>query len=199
MSLQPTSQPLTGVAAASSPPEVIEALVQTGSEETTYHRFGRGPAVLLLGTGGLRGPLGTWIVNALGAGFRVIAPLAPVRSGAPDPTQPRLPACFSGWLRDVIDGLGLVRPSIVAGEEFGVAALGFAVLDSERTDRLVLIQQSLADPFEAGDGIADVLRRSGHPLLVLRLSGSLDRAEGNGDEPQEAAREQLIRFLTAAD
>jgi hypothetical protein len=85
---------------------IIEAVVQVGAAETRYLRCGRGTrvVVVLASTAAERAAL----MARFGAEYRVIAPLpaaVPALSAmaAPDIEQ---------WLRGVIDGLGLERPTV---------------------------------------------------------------------------------------
>lgn len=163
----------------------IRAVVQAGSTETRYHRAGSGAPVLLLGAGGMAGPLVLPLFHALAGSFRVIAPEPPDDGGGDG-----VPVCR--WLRDVIDGLGLTRPSIVAEESLGVASLSFALADPERVDRLVLVRRDSA-PVAPRDGalddpLEDALALSGHPLLLLHAGEDVERCAA-----------ELTRFLNGRD
>jgi pimeloyl-ACP methyl ester carboxylesterase len=158
---------------------MIEALIQTASSETAYRRAGRGPHVLLLTDGAEDDPLRDVLFSSLAEHFRVIAPCPVVRSsvgaahgaaqnGHADAT--RAPAhADPALLRDIIDGLGLERPSIVADEASGVAALAFALLDPERVARIVVVRRSRAGPALPPHAAADTLARAGHEVIVLQL------------------------------
>lgn len=135
---------------------VVRALVQTGATETQYHRAGRGDAVLLVLSTGIDTPFGRALFDELAAHFRVVAPQPP--AGAP-------PLAVSRWLRELIDGLGLARPVIVADEAAGVAALGFWLHDAHRVRALVAIRHDHPDPELPAD--SEAMRDS--ELLVVRL------------------------------
>ena len=162
------NQPIPGATA-------VRAAVDAGALTTSYLRAGGGAAVLLLRAprrDGAADPL----FGALAERFRVIAPdacaPAPARDGVPDPP-------FSSWLRDFLDGLGLTRASIVAEEELGLRALSFALSDPARVASLVLLFRDAPDPLLPGGDGADLLGRSGHPLLVVRLvAGDAGTAAG---------------------
>lgn len=148
----------------------INAVVLTGSTETHYRRAGSGPLVLLLsGTGGEIS--GGQLFRELSEQFRVIAPRMPAAAG-----EGSIPLALSSWLRDLIDGLGLVRPHLVAEEAFGIAALRFAMVDPERVGRLVIVCRDHTDPAAPYDVLSDVLEHSGIPLLLLRADAGVEGA-----------------------
>lgn len=174
------AQPVSPGLSPGAPPLAvapIRAVVQAGSTETRYCRAGSGAPVLLLGAGGMAGPFVLPLFHALAGSFRVIAPEPPGDAGGDG-----VPVCR--WLRDVIDGLGLARPSIVADESLGVACLSFALADPERVERLVLVRRdgALDDPLE------DALALSGHPLLLLHAGEDVERCAA-----------ELTRFLNGRD
>jgi pimeloyl-ACP methyl ester carboxylesterase len=188
---------LIGTAPAwAAPPagrRVVEALVQTGHTETLYRRAGRGAPVVLLG-----GPLGPMradlaLFYCLARRFRVVAPevgwLPSTEAGAePDPARPS----FCGWLRGVIDGLGLVRPAIVVEDSLGIATLRFALTDPERVDRLVVVCYDGANAATAGDSLDDKQYAAGHPLLLQRVDGTTRASAFLADLPPG-----MIEFLEA--
>lgn len=159
--MRPTADPaVCGHRSAPRPaPEIIEAVVQTGAVETRYRRAGSGAPVLLL-AGGDTAPVFDSLLRELAARFRVIAP-------EPCASPGRL--ATSAWLRDVIDGLGLPRPGLVADESFGVAALHFALTDPARVSRVALVRCGAADPALEDGAIGDALQHSGNPILLLQV------------------------------
>ena len=93
----------------------VEAIVQTEGIETTYVRAGAGAPVVLLRaseTPAEHDP----VVAQLAREFRVFAPDLSCSAGA---------QCFSGWLRGLIEGLGLEEPRLIvtASSEEELAAL----------------------------------------------------------------------------
>ncbi|HEX8693341.1 MAG TPA: hypothetical protein VF746_13025 [Longimicrobium sp.] len=184
--MRPTADPpiLAPRSALRPAPGVIEAVVQTGAVETRYRRAGSGAPVLLLAGEGAQ-PLLASLLCELAMRFRVIAP-EPWRARNGDAP----PLATSAWLRDVIDGLGLARPSLVADESFGVAALHFALTDPARVGRLALVRSGAADPALDDGGIGDALLHSGHPILLLH-AGPDGAPPGIG----AAAGDRLVRFL----
>jgi hypothetical protein len=86
--------------------EMIEAYVQAGSVETSYLRAGCGAPLILLTHRSAAELIEDPLVHALSARFRLIVPLLPpvgVDAG--------------GWLRDVMDGLGLEEARVLVDTE----------------------------------------------------------------------------------
>ncbi len=168
-------------------PRAIAATIVTSSGEIRYRRAGRGRAVLLLTSRETASGPGALVLHSLAGRFRVIAPELRV---APAGVRVRGSAAVCGWLGDVVDGLGLERPSVVADESFGLAALRYAMLDPERVDRLVVISDDRMMPVvggavAGGDGTTPNL-----PLLLLPLAVG---AQGPG--PSADAVAAMLRFL----
>lgn len=152
----------------------IEAVVQAGATETHYRRAGCGSTVLLLFPGGAADPLAALLFDRLARRFRVIAPLPPagVVAGSAEGEQ----TAVSTWLRDLIDGLGLVRPGVVAGETLAAAVLAFSRTDPDRAGAIVTVSGDHADAAHC---------ESGHRRVVLRLDGV---PEGSAEAMKEMAR-----------
>lgn len=93
---------------------VVEAVLLAGGLETPYRRAGHGPPVLLLVDR-------IDLLEALAPHYRVIQPLR-----APDDPQGQ---DWPGWLRDVVDGLGLGRPAMVVDP--GLAGTMQTLADSD--------------------------------------------------------------------
>jgi pimeloyl-ACP methyl ester carboxylesterase len=124
----------------------IQAIVHTARSETVYRRAGTGLPVLLLAERN-GGEDADAVFAALAAGYRVVAPVA---AAVPDGVR-----CGAGagvvdavaWLRDLIDGLGLDRPIVVADAAFAGHATELALVDPHRVRRLVLLSgDDAADP-----------------------------------------------------
>lgn len=111
-------------------------VLRTGTTETPYRRAGQGPSVLLLFAEG--NELGAQLFERLAARFRVIAPLLP--SGVE----------VASWLRELIEGLGLIRPAIVADEPFGVASLSLSMQEPDRVGAIVVLARAAHDGEDAG-------------------------------------------------
>jgi pimeloyl-ACP methyl ester carboxylesterase len=172
-----------GIAGGTVPVPQIQAVVQVGPVEVAYRRAGAGAPVVLLHDGEHGAALAAALFDVLATRFRVIAPDAPPAAAAG--------VTLARWLRGLIDGLGLERPSIVAAEEVGVAVLAFAMDDPDRVDRLAILRCAGVDLTRELDPVVDVLFGSGHPLMVLPV----DAAWG-GTVPAAAAA-PLVEFLGA--
>lgn len=154
------SLPQLGTDPVQAPPQRAEAILQTGSTEIRYRRAGRGSPVILLSREGVDAGLGAELFSWLAAGFRVIAPELPGMRSDPRPVM-------RSWLRDLIDGLGLASPGIVADESAGVGALEFALLHPERTRGLVTVHPDPIDPSDPPMRADARLVETGQRLLVL--------------------------------
>jgi hypothetical protein len=118
------------VSAESLPPRLVEAVVQTGTVETPYRRAGSGVTVLLLTGGG-------WGAGAAdGALFRVLAERHRVIEPGPCPTGRVGSAEWASWLRNLLDGLGLELPRVVADPSSLVALEAFDRLHPGRLGTL---------------------------------------------------------------
>lgn len=157
------------------------AVLRAGQVETHYSRAGSGPSVLLLVA---RHPEveESPLFATLATTFKVIAPHPPAR------VQAAARGGVGAWLRDVIDGLGLHRPALVAEQGFAEAALEFAGTDPERLGRIVVCR---ARPGAAAEpGLERHRLPTGHPLLVLWTDERRDWISAPG-----VARD-VILFLT---
>ena len=163
---------------AGTAPRIARATVCAGATTTDYLRAGCGPTVLLLGA-----DVDSPLLSALAARFRVIAPL-PAADRAP-------PAPFSAWLRDFLDGLGVVGASVVAEEGWALRALRFALTDPTRVERIALLFRDAPDPALGGDGChPELLGCSGHPLLVV-----CETAAGARGRACASTVDDVVRFL----
>ena len=105
---------------------VVEALVQIGSAEIPYRRAGRGDPVLLLVPPHRVLPVG-WLEVRVGSCL-VIQPLL-----APPTVDP------GGWIRGLVDGLGLGAVELVTGGLGPTEWLELARLDPWRIRRVTTI------------------------------------------------------------
>jgi pimeloyl-ACP methyl ester carboxylesterase len=100
------------------------------------------PLVLLQGSGA---NAAMWLrdVATLSALHRVYCVDVIGEPGLSAPSRPRLDATtYAGWLREVLDGLGLAHASMIGVSLGGWLALAFATTEPERVDRLVLVSSS---------------------------------------------------------
>lgn len=165
----------------------VLAVLQTAATETTYHRAGVGPPVLLLYAQALVDPLGAALFAALATRWRVIAPELPAGVGGAGGGL-----AVTAWLRDLIDGLGLERPSVVADEWFAGPLLGFVLMDRERVGGVAAVCRDHVDPHHPG-ALEDQLARSAHRLMVVVVDAAEDPVAGAAD-----AAAQLAPFLERA-
>jgi hypothetical protein len=112
---------------------MMEAVVHAGTMETRYRRAGQGPQLLLLG-GGADAEWVAGVIPPLVARFRVFVPEVPSDAG-------------TGWLREMIDGLGLDRPGLVAGFTLAPLLDRFLETDADRLERVALIHPAPTGPF----------------------------------------------------
>ena len=114
---------------------VCRAVVHAGPVATEYLRAGSGPAVLYLRNAGAPDAEGDAMFEALASGFRVYAPQpAPPDSG------------FTQWIGGFLDGLGILRASLVVDESFGTEALDFASANPTQVDRLLVLTRESSIP-----------------------------------------------------
>jgi hypothetical protein len=119
-------------------PSEAWAEVRAHDHVMRYRRSGTGHAVLVL-----RGPheadvIGPDLADGLADRFRVFVPDLPVC--APYAAE---------WISNFLEGLGLVRVALVAGEPYCMPALELAWNEPARVSRLVLITD--ADDEEDGE------------------------------------------------
>lgn len=141
------------------------AVVLAGADATPYFRCGAGRPVVFL-CQDPDAPLWTALLEAVAGQFRVIAPEA--TAGRPD---------FERWLRQFLDGLGLGSVALVVDQALAAPAIGFAILEPERVERMGVI--SPTGPVFPGS-IVD----GGHPILFLR-----------DDRPPTQVVGAVLRFL----
>lgn len=143
--------------------DTVEAVVRAGGVDTTYVRAGQGRPVLLM-------VHGTPATIARGALFRRLA--EDFRVLAPAPIPEAVTGRGSGgavpvriWLRGLLEGLGLHRPSLVADVAFSALLEPFLESEGGGLARMVFIVPG------AGDGALD------------ELVAHLGRATGGLDDP----------------
>lgn len=154
----------------------VRAIVRAGSSDTTYIRVGSGDSVTLM-VADHDAPLSQALLEGLGTRFRVIAPV----------TRPE--ACdFNHWLATFLDGLGMTSTNLIVHEGLAANALAFALLESGRIDRLVIIaDHGLDGTAELGGALDDPVDHASHPLLIV----------GASESPEEVT-ERVARFLEHA-
>lgn len=158
-----------------------EAVLQTSTLETRYQRAGTGAPVLLLFPRGTRDPLGAALFSRLTEHYRVVAPTVPDGVGCTGTP-------LSKWLRDLIDGLGLVQPTMIAEESLAGALLGFSLVDPGRIAGLVAICRDEADP-ASSVGMLHAARG----LLVVAIDAASD-----AEHAAETAMAEIVPFIEPA-
>lgn len=151
----------------------VEAVLQTGAIETRYARAGVGLPILILFPHALTDPLGAQLFAHLAERYRVVAPT--IATGVP----------LSKWLRELIDGLGLVRPTVIVDEALAGALLGFSLVDPGRIAGVVAICRDDADPTSS---VGMLL--AGHGLLVVAVDTSIEVAQS-----AMMAAAEIVRFM----
>jgi hypothetical protein len=136
-------------------PSFAEAEVRAHNRVIRYRRTGVGRAVLLLHCPDYSEPLWPELIEALGAGFRLIVPDLP----APH-------ADVVGWLGDFLEGLGMSSVRILAADRFCMPALELTLLDPDQVARVVLVL--------ASGSLETAMRQPTVPILVVRRSQPAD-------------------------
>lgn len=112
---------------------MVEAVVRTGRYETAFARTGRGPHLLLLAAG-TDGEAARALAARLAQRFRVFLPAVPDGVAAAD---------LEGvaWLGDLIEGLGLDRPGVVAIGSLASLLERFTQAHPDRVERIAVIRE----------------------------------------------------------
>lgn len=160
----------------------VEAVLQTGTIETRYLRAGAGAPMLLLFQGALTDALGAALFTQLATRYRVVAPRVPVGVGGAG-----MP--FVKWLRELVDGLGLVQPTAIADESLAGALLGFSLVDPGRVRSVVAVCRDDADPATSVG-----MLHAAHGLLVVAVDTAVEPAKS-----AELATAEIVRFVDGAD
>jgi hypothetical protein len=164
-----------------SPPG-IEAVLQTGTIETHYLRAGAGEPLLLLFQTALTDPLAAALFAQLSTRYRVVAPRVP--AGVGGPVMP-----LSRWLRELVDGLGFVRPTVIGDETLAGALLGFSLVDPGRIRGVVAVCRDDADP-----ATSTGMLHAGHGLLVVAVDTAIEPTRS-----AELAAAEITRFVDGVE
>jgi hypothetical protein len=139
------------------------AEVRARDQVMRYRRSGVGRAVLLFLIPDHREPLWPGLLEALGAGFRLIVPEPPAAD-----------ADIAGWLADFLEGLGMSNVRILAADRFCLPALELALLEADQVARLVLLPEGTGGRGEVGATLETATRHMRVPLLVIRRGQPAD-------------------------
>ena len=122
-----------------------------------YRRFGAGRPLLLLHSAADSPPLWPEVLEILRSGFRLVVPDPPPRGTEAE-----------AWLSALLDGLGLSGVTVVASDEFCIAALERALLEPDRVARVVMVVRGRGSEAVVDGAIDSIPRLASVPLLVLR-------------------------------
>lgn len=140
--------------------DIADATACADGCETPYRRAGRGDPVLLLAAPG--SPTAATLFDALAQRHRVYSPKLPGQLATEGASESR--NAFAGWLRGFLDALGVTSASIVADEDMGAAAVGFALVEPYRIARVVLMLTDASG--DAPEPVCDTLQHARVPLLT---------------------------------
>ncbi|TAL12048.1 MAG: alpha/beta fold hydrolase [Nitrospirae bacterium] len=117
------------------PPRFVGA----AQHRTAYIRHGQGPPVVLLH--GYAGAIWNWErqIEPLGRRFTLFIPDLIGQGLSDKPRVDYRPAFYVEWLRGFLDAVGVERAALVGHSMGAGLALGLALADPARVDRLVLI------------------------------------------------------------
>jgi hypothetical protein len=135
---------------------VVEAELQVGQARIRYLRAGEGPVVLLLraSRGGPGDDLGDTF-HLLTAEHRVVAPVEP---------PPGRRAEAERWLRDVVEGLGLRSPEVLADAALAPLLSRFVRRNVGLVGRVVFLPAGDEVRAKAGEGSGGEARATAGPL-----------------------------------
>ena len=121
---------------------VEQGTASAGTVKTGYLTAGSGPPVLLLHGDGAAAIYWYPVIGPLSSYFRVIAPDIVGYGESDKPSAPYDRPCFSAWLGDFLDALGLQKTSLVGHSLGGAIALQFTLDHPAQVDRLVLVDSA---------------------------------------------------------
>src|SRR5512138_2016560 len=122
-----------------------------------YRRSGAGRPLLLLHSPEDSPALWPEVLEILRSGFRLVVPDPPPRGTEAE-----------AWLCALLDGLGLSGVTVVASDEFCIAALERALLEPDRIARVVMVVRGRGSEAVVDGSIDSIPRIASVPLLVLR-------------------------------
>jgi len=117
------------------PPRFVSA----NQHRTAYIRHGQGPPLVLLH--GYAGAIWNWEhqIEALGLRFTLFIPDLIGQGLSDKPHLDYTPSFYVEWLRGFLDAVGVGRAPLVGHSMGGGLALGLALADPDRVERLVLL------------------------------------------------------------
>lgn len=139
----------------SSPESLGE--IRARGQVVRYRRSGTGRPLLLLHSPKDLPPLWPEVLELLHSGFRLVVPDPPSRGMEAE-----------AWLSALLDGLGLSGVTVVASDQFCIAALERALLEPDRVARVVMVVRGRGSEAVVDGSIDSIPRLVSVPLLVLR-------------------------------
>lgn len=134
----------------------FRAAVRAGSRLTEYLRSGNGRPVVLLAAGGVTVAPWDTLMSRLATRFRTIVP-----------ERVRGDADAAVWLRRFVEGLGLRHISLVTEDDLSVPAIGLALADPDRVERVIVLSRCCADD-DSLEGVLASIRGPGErPLRII--------------------------------
>jgi len=158
----------------SAPPETLAlgepTYLELHGSRIAYRQLGSGPVLVLLH--GVTGAMGTWDGVAPGLALRhtVITPDLPGHGLSSKSRGDYSLGAFASVVRDLLDGLGHRRATILGHSLGGGIAMQFAYQFPERCERLVLV-----DSGGLGDEVAPILRAATLPGAEFVIPVIADR------------------------
>jgi pimeloyl-ACP methyl ester carboxylesterase len=128
-----------------------------------YRRTGVGPTVLLLHSPDGPNPIWPEVLEVVGSGARLIVPEPPNEN-----TE------VESWLSALLDGLGLSKVTVVASDDFCIAALERALLEPDRIARVLLVCRGRGSDGAINGAIDSSPSLARVPLLMVRRDHPAD-------------------------
>ena len=132
------------------------AEVRARGHVVRYRRSGTGRTVIVFGVPERDGPGWPDLLDALGAGFRLLIP-------EPPPTDDDIPC----WLSSFLEGLGMPGVRLVAAGRLCAPALQLALVEGDQLAGVVLIAERGGRAAAGGASVADGIRELKVPVLVV--------------------------------
>jgi pimeloyl-ACP methyl ester carboxylesterase len=133
------------------------AEVRAHDQVMRYHRAGAGRPLVLLRSAACPDSLWPELEEQLVARFRVFTPELP--ADCED---------VAAWVKDFLEGVGLVRIPLIAADPCCLSALELALLGADQIERLVLVPGGLSSETGLDGTLATTYAGVSVPLLVVR-------------------------------
>jgi hypothetical protein len=133
------------------------AEVRAHDRVVRYRRSGAGPVVLLLQPHQSRAPLWPELLTLIGEGSRLIVPEPPA-----DESE------VEAWLSALLEGLGIRNITVVATDDFCIAALERTMLSPEQIARVVMVCSGRGTESGVDGMLSTPAQTAAVPFLVVR-------------------------------